>query len=629
MKQILFLVLLLIGVTSLRAEPPKEALHAFGDLPILHDGRIMPMESFARVHLLRFSGKETVEGRESLLWLMDLLFVPERVESNRVFLINHPEVLESLGVPQTEAIPGKRKPSSRRFSIVHLKSGLDALDRLAREATTLEKDQMGPVEKELLRLHHNVFSYLELSRVFELTQRNLRVEIQSPVLREALEIDSNQTAFSYLDLAGFVDQLSEQMAALRGSAADPGTWSLNDQEVIMLTGRMFRAHQRHADLSFRLLPFYAKGDMHWGSPWDALAAEEGSEACLDAVHALGRIANGYASGVYTTFEQDARVVEAYVLEGRAETLRELRLAGSEASFQRASLFGKATTLYLLTFFCALGFLIRGGAWLRRAALGLFLVAVNVHLLGLVWRIVLTGRPPVTNLYGTFLFVGLLCMGFALWIEFRQKNGFGLFMGALVGVTFLLIARRFGAEGDTMKNVVAVLASNFWLSTHVLAISAGYAGCWFAGMYGHLWLVLYLMRSPEEKLVSVAKSMEGLLAFGLTFSFLGTMLGGVWADQSWGRFWGWDPKENGALLIVLWTAVIYHARVAGMIQQIGVAAGAVIGCIMVMIAWLGVNLLSVGLHSYGFSDAAAWGFFGFVAFELLFVIVTLFACWKRA
>ena len=628
MKRVMLILLFLVGVSSLRAELPKEALHAFGDLPILHDGRIMPMESFARVQLLRFSGRETVEGRDALPWLMDLLFVPERVESNKVFLINHPEVLESLGVPQIERIPGKRKPSSRRFSIVHLLPGLDALDTLAREATTLDKDQMGPVEMELLRLHHNVFSYLELSRVFELTQRNLRVEIQSPALRETLGISSNQTEFSYLDLAGFVDQLSDQMAGLRGSADDPGTWSLNDQEVIMLTGRMFRAHQRHADLSFRLLPFYAQGEMHWGSPWDALAAEEGSENGREAVLALGRIAEGYTSGGDTTIEQDARVVEAYVLEGRAEVFRDLRFARSEATFRRAAFFQKATTLYLLAFFCALAFLVRGGQWLRRSSLGLLMGAVALHFVGLVWRIVLTGRPPVTNLYGTFLFVGLLCMGFALLIEFRQKNGFSLFMGALVGATFLLIARRFGAEGDTMKNVVAVLASNFWLSTHVLAISAGYAGVWFAGMYGHLWLVLYLMRSPEEKLTSVAKSMEGLLAFGLTFSFLGTMLGGVWADQSWGRFWGWDPKENGALLIVLWTAVIYHARVAGMIEQVGVAAGAVIGCIMVMIAWLGVNLLSVGLHSYGFSDAAAWGFFGFVAFELLFVMVTLFACWKR-
>jgi cytochrome c biogenesis factor len=117
-------------------------------------------------------------------------------------------------------------------------------------------------------------------------------------------------------------------------------------------------------------------------------------------------------------------------------------------------------------------------------------------------------------------------------------------------------------------------------------------------------------------------MEGLLGFGLTFAFLGTMLGGVWADQSWGRFWGWDPKENGALLIVLWTAALYHARVAGMIQTKGLAAGTVGGCIMVMIAWLGVNLLGVGLHSYGFTTAMKSLFFGYILFEAAFLAVTL-------
>jgi len=204
----------------------------------------------------------------------------------------------------------------------------------------------------------------------------------------------------------------------------------------------------------------------------------------------------------------------------------------------------------------------------------------------------------------------------------QKNGLGLFAGSFVALTFLFVANRFAAEGDTMHKVVAVLASNFWLSTHVLAVTTGYAGVWIAGVFGHIWLILKAIGKDKETLEKVRYPMEGLLGFGLTFAFLGTMLGGVWADQSWGRFWGWDPKENGALLIVLWTAVIYHARVAGMIRDIGTAVGTVIGCIMVMMAWLGVNLLGIGLHSYGFTNAMAAGFYGYILVEVVFLAVVL-------
>ncbi len=122
--------------------------------------------------------------------------------------------------------------------------------------------------------------------------------------------------------------------------------------------------------------------------------------------------------------------------------------------------------------------------------------------------------------------------------------------------------------------------------------------------------------------STYRNLVGTLLFGLMMTFLGTMLGGIWADQSWGRFWGWDPKENGALLIVIWCAMIFHARVAKMIGPLGMAVGSVLGIIVVMWAWFGVNLLSIGLHSYGFTSGAANNLIIYVVCELLFLIVSL-------
>jgi ABC-type transport system involved in cytochrome c biogenesis permease subunit len=105
---------------------------------------------------------------------------------------------------------------------------------------------------------------------------------------------------------------------------------------------------------------------------------------------------------------------------------------------------------------------------------------------------------------------------------------------------------------------------------------------------------------------------GTLCFSIFFSFVGTVLGGLWADDSWGRFWGWDPKENGALMIVLWNALALHARWGGMVKERGLAVLAVIGNIVVSWSWFGVNALSVGLHAYGFDSKIYW----------LFIILTL-------
>src|SRR6185369_14757425 len=119
---------------------------------------------------------------------------------------------------------------------------------------------------------------------------------------------------------------------------------------------------------------------------------------------------------------------------------------------------------------------------------------------------------------------------------------------------------------------------------------------------------------------MAKMVYGIICFATLFSFTGTVLGGIWADQSWGRFWGWDPKENGALLIVLWNAMILHARWGGLVRDRGLMNLAIVGNIVTSWSWFGVNMLGIGLHSYGFTDAAFYWLMAFVASQLLLVVL---------
>jgi ABC-type transport system involved in cytochrome c biogenesis permease subunit len=189
---------------------------------------------------------------------------------------------------------------------------------------------------------------------------------------------------------------------------------------------------------------------------------------------------------------------------------------------------------------------------------------------------------------------------------------------------LMIAGKYALEGDTMGMLVAVLDSNFWLAAHVITIILGYAGIVLSGFIGHVYIIQKISQPhKKEMLKNTYQAVYSIQAFGIIFTFLGTVLGGIWADQSWGRFWGWDPKENGALLILLWSAILFHARKTNWIRETGMAFGTILGVIAVSLAWFGVNLLGVGLHSYGFTSGIARSLFLFIAFEVLFMAVTSF------
>jgi ABC-type transport system involved in cytochrome c biogenesis permease subunit len=210
----------------------------------------------------------------------------------------------------------------------------------------------------------------------------------------------------------------------------------------------------------------------------------------------------------------------------------------------------------------------------------------------------------------------------LIMAWQQKQGLGLLVGGLAGLVFLVIAGRYSLDGDTMGMLAAVLDSNLWLATHVVTIALGYAGCVVAGIIGHVVIFQELRRRPAAAVAATVRSLYAVLAFGLLFTSIGTLMGGIWADQSWGRFWGWDPKENGALLILIWLAVLFHARLAGWIGHVGLAVGGIGATIAVVLAWFGVNLLGVGLHAYGFTSGAARGLLAFIIVELIFIAVSV-------
>jgi ABC-type transport system involved in cytochrome c biogenesis permease subunit len=258
--------------------------------------------------------------------------------------------------------------------------------------------------------------------------------------------------------------------------------------------------------------------------------------------------------------------------------------------------------------------------LARASLWILVVAIVVHTAGLIARIWIQGRPPVTNLYSSAIFVGWGASILGAILERIFRSGIGSVTAAAMGFLTLLVAHHLSLDGDTMTMMQAVLDTNFWLATHVVVITLGYSSTYLAGFLGIVFIVRGVLTKglSREETLNLSRMIYGIIAFATLFSFVGTILGGIWADQSWGRFWGWDPKENGALLIVLWNALVLHARWGGLARQRGIACLAVAGNIVTSWSWFGTNMLGVGLHAYGFIDSAVFWMLIFMVSQLAII-----------
>lgn len=319
-------------------------------------------------------------------------------------------------------------------------------------------------------------------------------------------------------------------------------------------------------------------------------------------------------------------VENFVSVARAESPEkypELKDSKVEVLYNEGHPFRHAYMAYLLSgIFLALLFVLgrpelMTQAWLF-AGLGMIF-----HILGFFLRTYLTGRAPVSNMYETVVWVGFGSVLFAMVIEKIYQWRFILAAGTLVGAFCLIIADSAPAILDSgLQPLEPVLRSNFWLTTHVLTITISYAAFFLAFALGDIGLVLFFRdeKRYRDQIRAVVLAIYRSIQIGVSFLAPGIILGGIWADYSWGRFWGWDPKETWALIALLGYMAVLHGRLAGWVQSFGMVASAVVTFSLVIMAWYGVNyVLGAGLHTYGFGAGGVEYVAGFVAVHLLAVV----------
>ncbi len=542
-------------------------VEAFARLPVLEGGRVKPLDSVARNSLLVIRGAQSFRHEERSVgpreWLLDVLFRPEIADRQQVFQIDDPEVLGLLRQPQT----------TRRFAFSTIAPYVQEIERQAQAAQGVESAQRTRFQAAVVNLYERLYLYFRLKNTVQISG--------SPGL--------------LIELA---------------SVASPS------------------AAQRHAALSglayFRpIVPPAGQPPDRWSSVGEALRSAALGEGTDPALAAWGRLAIAWGAQDGASFGRAVSELGA-IARSAAVRVPEAGNVGHEALFNRAEPFYTGMVIYVLALLVLFASWLRWPQVLRPAAFGLLAAGAAVHTLGLVSRVLLQGRPPVTNLYSSAVFVGWAAVLLGVVLERIYKRGFATAVAAASGFASLIVAHHLSTDGDTMEMMRAVLDSNFWLATHVVTITIGYSGTFLAGAMAIGWTIREHLAPRIDPATSKALSamVYGVICFALFFSFLGTVLGGIWADQSWGRFWGWDPKENGALLIVLWNAIILHARWGGFVRERGIMAMAIFGNVITSLSWFGVNMLGVGLHSYGFMDKAFWALAGFCASQMILIGVAL-------
>ena len=642
----------------------------FGRLPVLLNGRVQPYDSVARNTLLqiRSTGDVPLEvvpswqfwhhakKLKSTEWLIEVMTRPEDADTRPIFLIHHAELLGELKLQDK----GIEKSGLRYYTANELKPLIPEIEEQARKAGEVKSEDQTTFQKQVGKLANALSLY-----------QRLKVTLQP--------IGADDFAQQLVD---FQKNLGPAQAAAQASASGKEF----DKEALGRIAEPLREFQMMAQLGYPLtVPPVKPGEapQHWQTMGASLLEAGHAGGLHPAVTNLAAMATAYRQQKPDRFNQ---AVASYREWLAPQFQKALQKGNAEFYFNSVKPFLHAMIIYIFAFVLACGALLTLAAApnlsesLRRSAFYLVIMAGLVHTFGLVFRMALECRPPVTNLYSSAIFIGWGTMILGLFLERIYRVGIGSLVASLVGFITLTIAHNLALGGDTMEMLRAVLDTNFWLATHVITITLGYSATFAAGLLAVLYIFLGVFtplltqkvgagtppsssaaakqpaapppsggssgrgegawagRSPssipnpssEIALGQALSTMVYAIAcFATLFSFVGTVLGGIWADQSWGRFWGWDPKENGALLIVLWNSVILHARSGNLVGDRGLMNLAIIGNIVTSFSWFGVNMLGIGLHSYGFMDAAFKWLMIFIGSQVLIIVLGLlpFSLWR--
>ena len=604
----LAIAILYLGSAAARTSRNKGEfdLIGFGNLPVQTGGRVKPLDTLARNSLYAISHKaefKDADGKKqpAIRWFADMLFNEEAAAHHKVFRIVNDDVLHSLGLKAKDDLryAYSELPRERLADIFKWAGDATAKMKQAKAGADVE---VTVADKQAIALATKVNVFLKINAMNEFPKGS--GELTPAEVREWLQLIVHRA-----------------QAGVQGSPRLIPNDVKTDEDWSTIGETTFPAVGQQMKKDSGVLDALTAGKIPAADFVDLTYAESSDGGWLAL---LWKMRDAYRKGNAATFNDLVANYQTAVAEANGAVASRMSIESFMNAFQP---FIQCIALTVLAF------LLLAGSWLGwhkplvKAALVIALVTLTVHTFGLFTRMYLEDRPFVfvTNLYSSAVFIGWIVVIVGLFLEWVFRNSVGLTVACVVSFLSLIVAHNLdvaGAGEDNMQIMQAVLDTNFWLATHVTTVTIGYAATFIAGFLGVAYILLGIFTPVLDKDLSrtLGRMIYGVICGATMLSFIGTVLGGIWADQSWGRFWGWDPKENGALIIVMWNALILHARWGGLVRQRGIAVLAVFGNIVTTWSWFGTNMLGVGLHAYGEMDRAFFWMMIFMSSQIAIMAV---------
>ncbi len=445
-------------------------------------------------------------------------------------------------------------------------------------------------------------------------------------LKEKLGLDKTERRFSFAQLVASTElqRLTNEAHALKRAEK---TLDRVQQEALAVSDRLALLANAMNGSALRIVPASKSETEAWVVPPEF--SRYYSEAQFAPIQIeLQTMATSYVQADGFNFSRAAsRLRES--LRALSPSVypqdRQLRL---EYFYNHFEAFYRAIWFYGLAFLILLVAHARGGGRLLRViGVSIASLAIAFHASGIVMRCLIAGRPPVTNMYESIIWVSFAVSLFGMIFFARYRTSVYLLAALPVTLIALLLVHQMPiAMPSNIDPLVPVLRDNFWLTVHVLTITLSYAAFALAMGFGHILLWRYALNPAIARADAPMHFwLYRVLQLGVLLLAAGTILGGVWANYSWGRFWGWDPKETWALIALLCYLTTLHGRLAGWWTEFGLVVASVVCFLAVLMAWYGVNfVLGKGLHSYGFGIGGETYVAIGVVLDLLFVA---FAIWR--
>lgn len=381
-----------------------------------------------------------------------------------------------------------------------------------------------------------------------------------------------------------------------------------EQNSELLYSRMNAVERLKSGDVLRVIP--AGTDEPWRSPFDTESPQSAE---------FRKIAECYAKGESSSVaDLTARWNSSILAQSEEAAHAKLSL---ELRYYDLSPFQFALIGYFLT---AVLFAFGGNRplvrWVGFAALT---IAFCAHSAGMVMRVLILERPPVSNMYESMIFMNWILIVFAAGFALIRKQLSVLTVGALLSGLVMTYANLLTIDSD-LGVLQAVLRTNYWLVIHVLTIVSSYGALGLAMGLGHRHVFMDVFHKfTKESEQASAQTIYLVLQIGVILVGIGTILGGVWASESWGRFWGWDPKETWALITFLGYLIVIHLRYKRRLGNFALAISSIVGFLLVLMTWYGVNfVLGRGLHSYGSGAGGMFWITIYLVFEASFVALIL-------